>query len=176
MCTHIPCCGPWRAGEANRRPPPSAAIDCLQPSPIPFREQHPRSSFLSRSPLLYSAAARASSLSYRFQCPCKPEERTEMSKTLPFCKLIFHTSPCCIGSKRDPDRSPECQSDLGSFCRSRRVFAANDRMTDQSVLKGHFTKRQKDCSFLFFERETNFHTARNRRSSHIYIDDCRVYI
>lgn len=133
MCTHIPCCDPWRAGGVNRRPPPSAATDCPRPSSIPILQQHSQPSFLSRPPLLYPAAAKASSLSYRFQCPCRPEERTETSKTSPFCELIFHTS-----ARRETDRACRVSTEGPSVNRtpgpSRRVFAADDGMTDQSTL------------------------------------------
>lgn len=74
-CTHIPCCDPWRVEGTSRRPPPSAATDYPRPSPRPILE-HPQPSFLPRPPL-YPAAARASSLSYRFQRPCGSEKRAK---------------------------------------------------------------------------------------------------
>lgn len=154
-CTHILCCDPWRAEGVNRRPLPSAATDCPRPSSIPILEQHSRPSFLPRPPLLYPAAARASFLSYRFQCPCRPEERAETSKTSPFCELIFHTS-----TRRDrpslPDRSSSVNRTPGP---SRHVFVANDGMTDQSTLDRTFSSETVALSFsarrIFTGQETS---------------------
>jgi len=99
----------------NRRPPPSAATDCPRPSSIPILEQHSRLSFLPRPPLLYPAAARASFLSYRFQRPCRPEERAETEQNV----AVLWINLSYVGSKRGTDRACrstlECQSDPGSF-------------------------------------------------------------
>lgn len=174
MCTHIPCCDPWRAGGVNRRPPPSAATDCPQPSSIPTLEQHSRPSFLPRPPLLYPAAARASSLSYRFQRPCRSEEWTETSKTSPFCELIFHTS-----ARRETDRACRLKTQVSIGPRVLRgVFLP--RMTEWRINRHSIGRRfhqkaksETASSFLLFEREANLHRARNVR--HRVVSTSRVY-
>jgi len=171
MCTHILCCGPLRVGGANHRPPPSAAIDCPRPSPIPILGQHPQSSFL---PLLYPAA-RASFLSYRFQRPCRPE----VSKTSPFCELIFHTLPRCIASaRRETDPSPECQSDPGSFVvRSVFLLRMIEWQINRHSMERHFHQKALERLSLSSLRARGEASSRNiRRSSCIYIYISKIYI
>lgn len=123
-CTHIPCCDPWRVEGTSRRPPPSAATDYPRPSPRLILE-HPRPSFLPRPPL-YPAAARASSLSYRFQRPCGSEKRAK--RAVLWINLSYVDASIlgpieslvssCRGDgerERRTRRQNECQSRLGSI-------------------------------------------------------------
>jgi len=169
VCTHIPYCDPWRAGGVNRRPPPSAATDCPRPSSIPILEQHSRPSFLPRPPLLYPAAAKASSLSYRFQRPYRPEERTETEQNV----AVLWINLSYIDSKRGgPIDDPVS---IGSRV-LRGMFLP--RMTEwrinrHSIGRRFHQKAKSETAGLSSSPSANLHRARNiwRRvvSTRVYI-------